>query len=211
MIDNRPNQQYGKDTVTSITASGGGSSRHNLLQYERGRGQPSHHIPPSRGGLPPKGERTHRTHFAHMNAYQSALQKQQATQYKEQQVRTASKEQLLIMLYDGAIRFTKIAKKAMESGDLQTSNEHLIKAQRIVTEFMVSLDQDTGGDASKGLFQLYEYLHYRLVQANIKKDPDMIVEVTDHLRGLRDTWQQAINIAIQEKRLSGEKITANEA
>jgi len=146
-----------------------------------------------------------------MNAYQSALQKQQATQYKEQQVRTASKEQLLIMLYDGAIRFTKIAKKAMESGDLQTSNEHLIKAQRIVTEFMVSLDQDTGGDASKGLFQLYEYLHYRLVQANIKKDPDMIVEVTDHLRGLRDTWQQAINIAIQEKRLSGEKITANEA
>jgi flagellar secretion chaperone FliS len=143
--------------------------------------------------------------------YQAALHKQQATQYKEQQVRTASKEQLLIMLYDGAIRFTKIAKKAMETGNLEKSNEHLIKAQRIVTEFMASLDQDTGGEAAKNLFQLYEYLHYRLVQANIKKDPEMIVEVTDHLRDLRDTWEKAIDIASQEKKGGGEKTTANDA
>jgi flagellar secretion chaperone FliS len=131
--------------------------------------------------------------------------KKQATQYQEQQIQTASKEQLLIMLFDGAIRFCKVAKNAMSKGNLEESNKNLLKAQRIISEFMGSLDFEIGGEVSKNLFNLYEYLHYRLVQGNIKRKPEMIDEVIEHLVGLRDTWNQAIDIAKREEQLQGMK------
>jgi flagellar secretion chaperone FliS len=139
------------------------------------------------------------------NAAQLQHYKKQTTQYQEQQIKTATKEQLLIMLYDGAIRFCKLAKKALSEGQLEESNKNLLKAQRIISEFMGSLDFEIGGETSKNLFSLYEYLHYRLVQANIKRKPEMIDEVTEHLIGLRDTWNQAIEIARQEELLQGVK------
>jgi flagellar secretion chaperone FliS len=140
------------------------------------------------------------SHLAQPNRYQ-----QQAAHYHEQQVATASKEQLLIMLYDGAIRFCKIARKAMTEGQLEESNKYLLKTQRIISEFMGSLDFTIGGDISKNLFRLYEYLHYRLVQANIKRAPEMIDEVLEHLIDLRATWQEAIEIAKKESQMTGDK------
>jgi flagellar protein FliS len=131
--------------------------------------------------------------------------KKQTTQYHDQQVQTASKEQLLIMLFDGAIRFCKVSKKAMTDGNLEESNKYLLKAQRIISEFMGSLNFEIGGETCKSLFTLYEYLHYRLVQANIKRQPEMIDEVIEHLIGLRDTWNQAIEISKREEQLQGTK------
>jgi flagellar secretion chaperone FliS len=102
------------------------------------------------------------------------------------------------MLYDGAIRFLLIAKKAHEAKDWEKYNNHLIKAQHIVLEFMNSLDMEVGGEMAVNLFRLYEYLHYRLVQANIKKDVAMVDEVLDHLRNLKSTWEEAIRLASKE-------------
>lgn len=124
----------------------------------------------------------------------------QAAQYKKNQIETASPEEILIMLYDGAIRFLLVAKKAHEEKDLEKYHNHLIKAQHIILEFMNTLDMEVGGEIALNLYRLYEYLHHRLVQANIKKDVAMIDEVVDHLRGLKTTWEEAIHIAKQERR-----------
>lgn len=123
-------------------------------------------------------------------------------QYKKAQVQTASPEQILIMLYDGAIRFLNQAKVHMQNKDIEQSHTNIIKAQRILTEFMSSLDMDLGGEMAENLFNLYEYLHHRLVQANIKKDIEAIDEVLDHLRSLKATWEEAIKIAAREKEQS---------
>ncbi len=129
-----------------------------------------------------------------MNGYTNQTKK-----YQEQQVLNASPEEVLILLYDGAIRFLVIAKKGMEANSIEKSHNNLIKAQNIITEFMVTLDLEIGGETAQGLYDLYEYLHYRLVQANLKKDVTMIDEVLEHLRALRRTWQEAIQIAAKEK------------
>lgn len=123
-------------------------------------------------------------------------------QYKKAQVQTASPEQILIMLYDGAIRFLNQAKVHMQNSDIEQSHTNIIKAQRILTEFMSSLDMDLGGEMAENLFNLYEYLHHRLVQANIKKDIEAIDEVLGHLRSLKATWEEAIKIAAKEKEQS---------
>jgi flagellar protein FliS len=123
----------------------------------------------------------------------------QAEQYKKNQIETATPEEILIMLYEGAIRFSLIAKKAIAAQDTEKANANLIKAQHIVREFMDSLDMEIGGEMALNLYRLYEYLHYRLVQANIKKDVAIIDEVLDHLRSLKTTWEEAILIAKKER------------
>lgn len=132
-----------------------------------------------------------------MNA-QNAYAKQ-AEQYKKNQIETAGPEEILIMLYEGAIRFLLIAKKALNEKDYAKSNTNLIKAQRIILEFMDSLDMSIGGEMAMNLYKLYEYLHYQLVQANIQKNVAFIDEVLDHLRSLKATWQEAILIAKKER------------
>ncbi len=129
------------------------------------------------------------------NGYQKQTQ-----QYKRQQIETASPEELLILLYEGAIRFLMVAKKAWdEDQDLEKFHNNLLKAQQIIVEFMNTLDIEIGGEVAKNLYSLYEYLHYRLVQANIKKDITMVEEVLDHLRKLKATWSEAIQLAKKEQ------------
>jgi len=120
-------------------------------------------------------------------------------QYQQSQIQTASPEKILIMLYDGAIQFLNKAVKAIEEKNIQESHNNIIGAQRIITEFMNTLDVDAGGDVCKNLYSLYEYLHYRLVQANISKSTDMVEEVLRHLKELKQTWEEAIKIANKEK------------
>lgn len=132
------------------------------------------------------------------SAYQN-----QAKQYQRQAIETATPEEILLMLYDGAIRFLVLARKAMDASDLEMAHKNLIKTQDILVEFMTSLDMEIGGEVAINLFKLYEYLHHQLVQANIKKDPARVDEVLEHLRQLKDTWEQAIDIAAREARQAG--------
>lgn len=120
-------------------------------------------------------------------------------QYQQSQIQTASPEQILIMLYDGAIQFLNKALRHIEEKDIQETHNNIIAAQRIITEFMNTLDVEAGGEVCRNLYSLYEYLHYRLVQANIQKSPDMINEVLRHLKDLKATWEEAIRIAGKDK------------
>lgn len=132
----------------------------------------------------------------------------QAQHYQRQQIETASPEQILILLYEGAIKFLMLARQAYENPEkrnIQAYHNNLIRAQAIIMEFMNSLDMEIGGEVAKNLYALYEYLHYRLVQANIKKDVTMIDEVLNHLRQLKVTWEEAIRIAAREKSATGQR------
>lgn len=111
-------------------------------------------------------------------------------QYKQMAVETASPEKLLIMLYDGAIRFLKQALKELNNNNLESSNMYLLKVQNIIDELIISLNMDH--DISKNLKVLYEFFNERLVQANIEKNSDKITEVMDFLVELREIWGEAV-------------------
>ncbi|MBI6545393.1 MAG: flagellar export chaperone FliS [Cyanobacteria bacterium NC_groundwater_1444_Ag_S-0.65um_54_12] len=122
-------------------------------------------------------------------------------QYQSTQFETAPPERLLIMLFDGAIRFANMAMKAMRERDVPLAHNNCVKVQNILSELMSTLRFDIGGDIARNLFDLYEYLHHRTVTANIKKDPLAMEEVISHLRDLRETWLQAAkNVAAERSR-----------
>ena len=124
-------------------------------------------------------------------------------QYQKSQIETASPERILIMLYDGAIQYLNIAKKELTSGEvplnIQKIHNNIIGAQKIITEFQSTLNMEIGGEVAQNLYDLYSYLYRRLVQANIKKDVEAVDEVLTHMKELRMTWSQAIEIAKKEK------------
>ena len=121
-------------------------------------------------------------------------------QYKQNAVLTASPETILIMLYDGAINFLLRAKIAIEEKDIDQTHLYITKTQKIIREFMDTLDMDTAGEIGENLYRLYEYLHHRLIQANIKKDTEIVDEVLGHLRSLKQTWEEAIKISSRENK-----------
>ncbi|MEB3246088.1 MAG: flagellar export chaperone FliS [Vampirovibrionales bacterium] len=132
-------------------------------------------------------------------AYAHLQKNQQA--YLTQQILTATPEQILILLYDGAIQAIKQAKLALQKQpqDIMASHNNLKRAQNIIMEFMNTLDFEIGGDVATRLYALYEYLYMRLVHANIKKDIDALNEVLAHMQQLKETWQEAMKIAARER------------
>lgn len=120
-------------------------------------------------------------------------------QYKKNQIETATPEEVLILLYDGAIQFLNKAKIAFEQEDFPSYGNHLISAEKIILEFMNTLDMEVGGDLAVNLYRLYEYLYRTLINANLNKEPEKVDEVLNILKGLRETWQKAITIANAEK------------
>lgn len=119
-------------------------------------------------------------------------------QYQSNQVATASREQILIMLYDGAIRFVRQASFAIEDRNWVKKREVINKAIAIVSEFRATLDHQIGGEIAANLDALYEYMLRELVKANAQNDLKALRVVEDLLSGLRDTWKQAIDIARAE-------------
>ena len=115
--------------------------------------------------------------------------------YRKNQIATASEGQLIIMLYDGAIRFLKKAKVSMSEKDVEQSHEAITRARKIVLELMFSLDMEKGGDISRNLYELYFFLNQELIKANIKKDRDVLDDCLEIITNLRSTWKQVIEKA----------------
>lgn len=109
--------------------------------------------------------------------------------YKSNSVNYASKDQLLLMLVDGAVKYAKIAQSAISEKDVKKAHENLMKTQDIFTELMVSLDT-TAGDWAKQMFSLYDFIKYKLVQANMKKDLNELEEVLPFIEQVRDLWHE---------------------
>jgi flagellar protein FliS len=128
-----------------------------------------------------------------MNAYLNS--------YQQNQVATASREQILIMLYDGAIRFTRQAIHAIETNNTQGRITGVQKAMAIVAEFRNTLDHQIGGQIAADLDALYEFMIHSLLKGNVNNDIEPLKVVEGLLSDLRETWVQAIEIVQQEKRL----------
>lgn len=120
------------------------------------------------------------------------------SQYRQTQIQTAPPEQLVLMLYDGAIKFATQSIESIKNNDISAAHQTLVRVQDIVNELMLSLNSDAGEIADQ-LHMLYDYLYRRAVEANIKKDVEIVEEVVRFLRELRVTWAEAILIARQQQ------------
>lgn len=116
--------------------------------------------------------------------------------YLATQVQTAPADKLILMLYDGALRFIGGAVKAMEGKQAAEAHSQLMRAQEIIAELMASLNMEAG-EIAGNLLLLYEYLYRRLVEANVSKDPETALEVRNLLLSLREAWVQA-SVLIRE-------------
>ena len=113
-------------------------------------------------------------------------------QYNNNKVMTASPAELTLMLYEGAIKFCNVAEKAIEENDVQKAHANIIKAQRIIDYLRQTLDMKY--PVAQDFENIYSYLGTRLVQANLKKDIDILKEVNEHLHSVRDTWKEVMKI-----------------
>lgn len=114
-------------------------------------------------------------------------------QYKENSINTATPEELTLMLYNGLVKFLMQAQSAIDTNNLEKSNNSIIRSQAIIKEFQATLDMNY--EVSENLDKLYDYMYRRLVEANIKKDSGIIEEILGYSRELRDTWAKAMKIA----------------
>ena len=136
--------------------------------------------------------------------YGSGYGKKGLGRYQDMKVQTASPAQIMIMLYDGAIRFSLQAKKKIEEKDFEGKGIFISKTQAIIDELMNSLDFSIAPELCARLQQLYIYVNERLTDANIKLDAEAVDEVVGLLSTLRDGWKQALaseNSAPTVKRL----------
>jgi flagellar protein FliS len=122
----------------------------------------------------------------------NALSTNPLNAYRETQIKTANQGQLILMLYDGAIRSidTAVDSLAHRQHKYDVVNNSIIKAQDIVGELMASLDFERGGDIAKNLFSLYLFMNRQLLDANLKKDDKPLRDVRNMLSTLRDAWSQ---------------------
>lgn len=123
-----------------------------------------------------------------------SLRASSVSAYRETSVRTASGGKMILMLYDGAIRQIDTAVELIESGTKQLDqvNTAILKAQDIVTELMVSLDFDKGGEIATKLFGLYRFFADQLMDANLNKDAAPLRSVRSMMAELREAWGQIV-------------------
>lgn len=121
-----------------------------------------------------------------------------ARTYRANAVLTASPGQLVLMLYDGALRALHLAAEAFarpteDTRRLEEINKQLLKAQAIISELQATLNFNAGdGKLAEEMGRLYEYYNHRLLQANLRKDPAPVAEVERLLREIRDSWAEML-------------------
>lgn len=114
-------------------------------------------------------------------------------QYKQNSIYTATPEELTLMLYNGLIKFIMQAQGGLDENDLERAGNAIIRAQDIVVHFRATLDMKY--EVAQNLDALYDYMYGRLVEANIRKNKDILEEVLGMAKELRDTWAQAMKLA----------------
>lgn len=119
--------------------------------------------------------------------------RQAARAYFETQVTTTSQGQILIMLYDGAIKFLTQAKERMEAKDYAGKGKLISSAIDVINELASSLNPEKGGDLAANLNELYFYCNKRLFMANSRMDPAGVDEVIKILGGIRSAYAQIVD------------------
>lgn len=113
--------------------------------------------------------------------------------YERNRIMTASPAELTLMLYEGAIKFCNIAIVSIEKNDIEKAHNNIKKVEDIITEFQATLNHKY--PVAKEFDNVYSYLQQRLLEANLKKDKEILEEVLAHLRTMRDTWKEVMQKA----------------
>lgn len=128
--------------------------------------------------------------------------------YQQVATQTAPPGQLVLMLYEGCIRFLNCALSGFEIDDPaqmnQTISNNIIRAQDIIFELNVTLNIEAGGELAMTLRRLYDYMDRRLMQANLRKDDGIIREIVGRVAVLRDAWSQMLQGQGQPSEVSAE-------
>lgn len=112
--------------------------------------------------------------------------------YQKNSVETASPAKLTLMLYDGAVRFCNKAMEAIEEGNVQEAHNNIVKAENIIVEFRVTLDMKY--PVAKEFDDVYDYIYRRLVEANMRKDKEILEEALGHIKTMREAWKEVMRI-----------------
>lgn len=115
--------------------------------------------------------------------------------YKNNSVNFASKEQLLLMLLDGAVKFAKKARQALLDKNIQESHKNLVKTQDIFYELIASLDVKNAGDWGQSLTSLYQFIIEKLTETNMKKSIQPLDEIMPFIEQVRDMWREAYKVS----------------
>lgn len=121
--------------------------------------------------------------------------KNAAQAYASRKVETASPAELVLMLYDGAIKFCNLAMDGIEKKDYEKANTNIKKARNIIVELQTTLDHKY--EIAKDFDIVYEYIFNKLIDANIKKDPEILTEALNEIRDMRDNWKIVMRTAKQ--------------
>ena len=121
-----------------------------------------------------------------------------ARTYRSNAILTASPGQLVLMMYDGILKSLALAQEAFKEIEnnprqIATINHNLIKAQSIITELQAGLNLEAGGEFAKTMHRLYDYHNRRLLDANLRKQVEPVIEVERLVRELRDAWAQMLS------------------
>jgi flagellar protein FliS len=111
--------------------------------------------------------------------------------YKKNQIQTNTPEKLVLMLYDGAIKFIGKAIESIKEKNIQDANDYLIRSQNILAELMSGINFEAG-EIADNLYCLYEYIYHQLMQANIKKEKKYAENALNMIKELKDTWIQML-------------------
>jgi len=114
-------------------------------------------------------------------------------QYGNSRVLTASPAELTLMLYEGAIKFCNIAIVGIEQKDIQKVHTNIVKVEKIIDYLRKTLDMKY--PVAQDFENIYVYLEKRLMEANAKKDAEILKEVKEHLNSVRDTWKEVMKKA----------------
>lgn len=131
------------------------------------------------------------------------VQNQGYAAYANNKIMTASPAELVLMLYEAAIKFTNIAISAVEiteehpSKEIEKAHENILKVERIIEELQLSLDKKY--PVAQDFDNVYQYIQQRLIDANISKDKEVLEEILKHLRKMRDTWKEVMKRALAGK------------
>lgn len=111
-------------------------------------------------------------------------------QYNRNKILTASPAELTLLLYDGAIKFCNVALLGLEQKDMEKVHINITKAEDIIVEFQATLNHKYA--VAEDFDKIYKYIYELLVEANIKKDRELLERALNELRGMRDTWKEVM-------------------
>jgi flagellar protein FliS len=111
--------------------------------------------------------------------------------YRSTQIETATPGRLIVLMYDGAIRFLTEANRGLCAGDFYRFSDGLKRAQPIIAELMSSLDMEAGAEIAANLLRVYGFLFDSLTEASLRQEPETVEMVLGHLRTLRGAWEEA--------------------